>query len=205
MSLQAITRRAHGFSLVEVMIALIIICVGMLGIAKLEAVVLSSTGSSRMRALVAMQAESLADAMHADRDFWDGSSNDWTGSMGASITVSGGTASMSATNSANLASALSTVPTCTSTCAPANLAGYDLNQWAVGSGTTTPPTAEGFSQLLKSSTTTISCLAQTVTNPASCTVTITWNENTVAANQQEATTGAPAAFSSETYTLVVQP
>ena len=201
MKLQATARRVAGFSLVEVMIALIIISVGMLGIAKLEAVVLSNTGSSRLRALVALQAESLADAMHADRDFWDGTSGDWTSSMGVSITVSGGTASLSATNSAHLSSALSTVPNCSSAaCIPANLAGYDLTQWASGSAG-----IGGLAQLLKNSTSSVSCLAATVTNPASCTLTITWNENTVAANQQEATAGAPASFSSETYTLVVQP
>lgn len=204
MKRQATSTRAFGFSLVEVMIALIIISVGLLGIAKLEAVVLSNTGSSRLRALVALQAESLADSMHADRDFWDGSSGDWTGSVGVSITVTGGTASYTATNSAHLSSALSTVPNCSSAaCLPSNLAGYDLNQWATGS--TTAPIVEGLAQLLKKSTTTISCLAATATNPASCTVTITWSENTVAANQQEATTGAPAAFSAETYTVVVQP
>ena len=200
---QATASRARGFSLIEVMIALIIICVGMLGIAKLEAVVLSNTGSSRLRALVALQAESLADSMHADRDFWDGASNDWTVSMGATITVTGGTASLGATNSAHLGSALGTPPNCTASCTPANLAGYDLTQWAVGS--TTPPITEGISQLLKNSTTTIGCLAETATNPASCSVTITWTENTVAANQQEAAAGAPTAFSAETYTLVVQP
>jgi type IV pilus assembly protein PilV len=203
MSLQAITRRAIGFSLVEVMIALIIICVGMLGIAKLEAVVLSNTGSSRLRALVALQAESLADSMHADRDFWDGTSGDWTSTVGVSISITGGTATYSATNSAHLSSALSTLPNCNSACIPANLAGYDLYEWATGS--TSTPIVEGLGQLLKTSTTTIACLAATATNPASCTVTITWNENTVAANQQEAAAGAPAAFSSETYTLVVQP
>jgi type IV pilus assembly protein PilV len=202
MKLQATARRAPGFSLIEVMIALIIISVGMLGIAKLEAVVLSSTGTSRLRALVALEAESLADAMHADRDFWDGTSGDWTSTVGVSITVANGTASLSATNSAHLASALSTPPTCTTTCAPANLAGYDLTQWASGSGS---PAIGGLAQLLKNSTSSISCLAVTATNPASCTVTINWNENTVAANQQEAAAGAPTAFSSETYTLVVQP
>ena len=87
MNLRATASRTLGFSLVEVMIAMIIICVGMLGIAKLEAVVLSSTGSSRLRALVALQAESLADAMHADRDFWDGTSGDWTSTVAVAITV----------------------------------------------------------------------------------------------------------------------
>ncbi|MFZ0549993.1 MAG: prepilin-type N-terminal cleavage/methylation domain-containing protein [Steroidobacteraceae bacterium] len=192
--------RTLGFSLVEVMIALIIISVGMLGIAKLEAVVLSSTGTSRIRALVALQAESLADAMHADRDFWDGGSGDWTSSVGVSVTVAASSATLSATNSAHLASALTASPNCTATCSPVNLAGYDLTQWASGSAG-----FGGLAQLLKSSTASISCLAQTVLNPASCTVTINWNENTVAANQQEAQAGAPTSFQSETYTLVVQP
>lgn len=197
---QTTTGRMPGFSLIEVMIAMIIICVGMLGIAKLEAVVLSSTGSSRLRALVALQAESLADAMHADRDFWDGTSGDWTSTVGVSITVTNGTASLAATNSAHLSSALSSPPNCTTTCIPANLAGYDLTLWAQGSSN-----IGGLAQLLKNSTSSISCLAATVTNPASCTVTINWNENTVAANQQEAAAGAPTSFASETYTLVVQP
>lgn len=201
---QTTASRTLGFSLIEVMIALIIISVGMLGIAKLEAVVLSNTGTSRLRALVALQAESLADSMHADRDFWDGTSNDWTGSVGVTISITGGTASLSATNSAHLSSALSTVPNCqTAACIPSNLAGYDLNQWA--SGSAGPPTIEGLAQLLKKATSSISCLAATATNPAACTVTITWKENTVAANQQEAAAGAPTAFSSETYSLVVQP
>jgi type IV pilus assembly protein PilV len=203
MTPQATASRALGFSLVEVMIALIIISVGMLGIAKLEAVVLSNTGSSRMRALVALQAASLADAMHADRDFWDGtsdSSSDWTTPLGVSITVTSGTAALAATNSSHLSSALGSPPTCTSVCTPVNLAGYDLTQWASGSAG-----IGGLAQLLKNSTSAITCTAATVLNPASCTITINWNENTVAANQQEAQAGAPASFSSETYTLVVQP
>jgi type IV pilus assembly protein PilV len=200
MKLKATAARAPGFSLIEVMIALIIISVGLLGIAKLEAVVLSSTGTSRLRALVALQAESLADAMHADRDFWNGTSGDWTATVGVTITVTNGIASLGATNSAHLSSALSTPPTCTSACTPVNLAGYDLTQWASGTSN-----IGGLAQLLKNSTSSISCLAATATNPASCTVTINWNETTVAANQQEAAAGAPTAFSSESYSLVVQP
>jgi len=197
---QSTARRATGFSLVEVMIALIIISVGLLGIAKLEAVVLSSTGTSRLRALVALQAESLADAMHANRDFWNGTSGDWTSTVGVTVTVTNGIASVGATNSAHLSSALSSPPTCTTTCTPVNLAGYDLTQWASGTAN-----IGGLAQLLKNSTASISCLATTATNPASCTVTINWNETTVAANQQEAAAGAPTAFASESYSLVVQP
>ena len=39
-----------GFSLVEVMVALVVICVGLLGIAKMQALALSNTTTSRLRA-----------------------------------------------------------------------------------------------------------------------------------------------------------
>src|ERR1700735_3101250 len=62
--------RGRGFSLVEVMVALIIIAVGMLGIAKMQALALSTTESSGVRSLVAIEAASLAASMHANRDYW---------------------------------------------------------------------------------------------------------------------------------------
>ena len=73
--------RARGFSLIEVMVALIIIAVGMLGIAKMQALALSTTESSGTRSLVAIEAASLAASMHADRDYWVG------GPPSASFTV----------------------------------------------------------------------------------------------------------------------
>jgi hypothetical protein len=38
-----------------------------------------------------------------------------------------------------------------------------------------------------------------------CTITIQWNENTVAANSQEQAAGAPTSFQTQTYTLVIEP
>ncbi|MGC1459686.1 MAG: prepilin-type N-terminal cleavage/methylation domain-containing protein, partial [Steroidobacteraceae bacterium] len=52
--------RQRGFSLIEVMVAVIIIAVGMLGIAKMQALGLSTTESSGVRSLVAIEAASLA-------------------------------------------------------------------------------------------------------------------------------------------------
>lgn len=185
---------ARGFSLVEVMIALIIIAVGMLGIAKLEAVVLSNTGTSRIRALVALQAASLADTMHADRDFWSGSSGDWsTNPMTVTATIQTGTATLSATNSSNLATALGSGTDCTAgSCSPVSLAGYDVNQWATE-----------FAQWLKNSTSTVTCTS--ASGAVTCTIQVQWTENTAAANQQEGAAGAPTAFQTQNYTLVVEP
>jgi len=61
---------ARGFSLIEVMVAVIVICVGMLGIAKMQALSLSNTTTARLRSLAAIEAASLASAMHSNRQYW---------------------------------------------------------------------------------------------------------------------------------------
>src|ERR1700743_3298461 len=62
--------RAAGFSLVEVMVALIVLSVGLLGIAKMQGLALSSTTSARMRSIAALEASSIASTMSADRSYW---------------------------------------------------------------------------------------------------------------------------------------
>jgi type IV pilus assembly protein PilV len=207
----------RGFSLVEVMVALIVICVGLLGIAKLEALMLSSTGSSRLRSLVALQAASLAASMHADRNYWDGSSSYWNPASANNLTLTGTesagsmTWSGSNTSSSALATSAGSPPTCQEsttgsappTCtSPQDMAAFDLNQWA---GTTTSTTTTGLASVLKNSTTTIGCSQNTAANNVvTCTITITWQENTVAANSQEQQTGG-SAFQTQTYSLVIEP
>lgn len=183
------------------MIALIIIAVGMLGIAKLEAVVLSNTGISRVRALVALQAASLADTMHADRDFWDDQNSDWTNPLTVTATVASGTATLAATNAATLNTALGSPANCTAYCSRVNLAAYDVNQWVTG--TAGSGNKSGLSGVLQNYTSTVTC--SSATGVVTCTIQIVWNENTAAANQQEAQAGAPTAFQQQTYTLVVEP
>ena len=62
--------RAPGFSLVEVMVAVVVICVGLLGIAKMQAMAVSNTNMSRQRSLAAIEAASIASAMHSNREYW---------------------------------------------------------------------------------------------------------------------------------------
>lgn len=189
------TARSGGFSLVEVMVALIIICVGLLGIAKLEALMLSSTGTSRLRALVALQAASLADAMHADRDYWGGSSTYWV-PAGANLVLTG-TESAGATTWAGTNAPASGDPSCVNAvCNSVQLASYDLRQWVNN---------QNLASVLQNSILNIGCGLAAGTGLVSCTINIQWNENTVAANTQEAAQGAPAAFQQQSYSLVVQP
>ena len=43
--------RTRGFSLVEVMVAVVVLCVGLLGVAHMQALALSNTTTARMRSL----------------------------------------------------------------------------------------------------------------------------------------------------------
>lgn len=182
------------------MVALVVICVGMLGIAKLNAIMLSNTGTSRVRALVAQEAASLADSMHADRDFWDGSSSDWSASGGdLSVTVkaAAGATTLAATGSANLATDLAASPSClkgggAAPCSSVNMAAYDLNQWAAA-----------LAGVLQNASSDIDCASSS--GVVTCTINVQWTENAVAANSQETTAGAPANLVNESYQLVIEP
>lgn len=153
---------------------------------------LSSTGTSRLRALVALQAASLADAMHANRDYWGGSSTYWVpanGNLSLTGTDSGGTTTWAGTNAPG-----TTPPSCEgAVCNSEQLSQYDLSNWATN-----------LSTVLKTSTSTVGCSLAAGTGLVTCTITIQWTENTVAANSQEAAVGG-AAFQNQTYTLVVEP
>lgn len=171
--------RSHGFSLIEVMVALIIITIGLLGIAKMEALAYSSTGVASMRSIAAIEASSLASAMHANRDYWA------NGLTPAVISVAGATVTDStAILGANCASG--TFPSCTN----AQLAGYDLQNWA-----------NSLKAALPQATATVTC--PPAVYPINCTITLTWIENTVAVNQQSASAGG--AVTPTTYTLYVEP
>jgi type IV pilus assembly protein PilV len=177
--------RSLGFSLVEVMVALIVIAVGLLGIAKMQALALASTTSASMRSLAALEATSLAASMHADRDYWDNSPPVTINAVGASVTST--TAGFPVVG-ANCTST-GTIP-----CDVTTLASYDLEQWATA-----------LSYLLPNASAMISCPANQ-TPPLSCTILISWTENAVAVNSQEATATTTAeAFQIPTYTLYVEP
>lgn len=181
-----------GFTIVEAMVALIVISVGLLGIAKMQALALSSAGTSRLRSLAAIEAASLASAMHADRAYWAAAI------LTSPIAVAAGTAT---TSDANLASALTTVAAAGqeycmtgagAPCAPVTLAGADLHDWAAD-----------LNAMLPNSSATITC--PTTSSPLTCTIQISWSEKAVAINTQGNNVTASSAFQIPTYTLYVEP
>src|ERR1700730_1555965 len=124
MSMRHPTRvRWGGFSLVEVMVALVVVSIGLLGLAKMESLALSSTSVAGSRALAAIEASSLASAMHANPGYWA------AGVAPASTTVYYDTSNALQISDTGLATAATCLTGGGGSCAPAQMAAYDVQQW----------------------------------------------------------------------------
>jgi type IV pilus assembly protein PilV len=184
----------RGFSLIEVMVAVLVISIGLLGIAKMQALSLSNTGNSRIRALAALEAASLASALQADRTYWT-----TVPVVGADLTAAVTGASITAASDGTL----TTVQTCTgaaTVCTPAQMAAYDFQSWVAAMNT-----------VIQNDTANIDCtmppvVAPATTSPVTCTITISWTENLVNSNSaQTVNATTQAALQTPTYVLIVQP
>ena len=60
----------RGFSLVEMLVALLVISIGLLGIAKMQALALSNTSGGRIRALAAIEAGDWPRRSPPNRNYW---------------------------------------------------------------------------------------------------------------------------------------
>jgi type IV pilus assembly protein PilV len=193
------TSRPRGFSLVEVLVALLVISVGLLGMAKMQALALSNTASARLRSLAAIQAASLASSMHADRAYWANATPPMT------VSASNGAATSSDLNLQAALTAVAGFNPATNYCAqgaansvapcqPVQLAAADLQGWA----------ADLFA-LIPTSNATISCDS----NPLICTITLGWRENLVAVNSKQTDVvnniNSSDKIQNSTYVLYVQP
>jgi type IV pilus assembly protein PilV len=170
-------RAARGFGLIEVMIAVVVVAIGLLGFAKMQALAVGSTKNSGSRAIVALQASTLAAAMRANEAYWA------AGLAPATFTVTGTTVSDTTLNGA-------TTNCTTATCTPAQMAAFDVKNWGAS-----------LAALFPVSNGAIAC-STVVGSPVTCTITVNWSEKTIAIN---AATVAGSATAGLSYTLLVQP
>ncbi len=157
MSLKAELSLQSGFSLVEVLVSLIVISIGLLGNAGMQALAINNTAIARNRSLAAIEADALASMMHANVGYWNMSIT--------SFSISGTTLGNSTLNS-------QTTDCIANTCSASQMAGYDLKQW----GTLV-------ANLLPSGTGNVACSAATSTSGVSCVITVSWLENKLILNQ----------------------
>jgi type IV pilus assembly protein PilV len=196
---------ARGFSLVEIMVAVVVICVGLLGIAKMQAIAVSNTSTARMRAMAAFQAASLASIMHSNRNYWATALAVANNNM--TITIPAGTTTLAGVTFAPSGFAPQSTSACITTTAAAGapvcglniangaslLAGMDVTRWA-----------QNMVGVLPNLITTITC--QGALPPPSCTIQMQWTETTGAVNTSE--TAVPITTEGgvfDYYTLYVAP
>jgi type IV pilus assembly protein PilV len=185
--------RAHsrGFNLIEVMVALVVISVGLLGIAKMQALALASTGTAKIRSLAALEAASLAATVRADRAYWSAvTANPFT------VTFQNGAIATATDAALKAVKACTSVGACTTA---VQITAYDLQDWA-----------NEVANQLPNGQATLSCaigpiVAPATTAPVSCNIVIGWNETRAGVNTQSSGSAAAALTAATNYTLYVEP
>lgn len=160
-----VTSRQRGFSLIEVLVAVLIFSIGLLGLASLMIMSTRSDQSAYMRTQVAFLAQSMADRMSANPvGVWNGNYN---------------------TTYPN-----TTTQTCNAStgCSPANLANYDQQIWSAQLNTFL---SNPFATITCTNPTAYTPTgAQLNLRPpygGNCAMTIRWQERGVGPTQQGAT------------------
>lgn len=158
--------RQRGFSLIEVLVAVLIFSIGLLGLASLMIMSTRSDQAAYMRTQVAFLAQSMADRMSANPvGVWNGNYN---------------------TTYPN-----TTTQTCDATtgCSPANLANYDQQMWSAQLNTFLPnPSAQITCTNPTAYTPSTSQLNLRPPYGGNCYMTIQWQERGVGPNKQQSTT-----------------
>lgn len=188
---------APGSSLIEALVALAIIGIGLLGIAKMQALAIASNRGSSTHALVAIEAASLGASMHVNQLYWSfvASGSDFRASVTLNHNGPGGS-DRAVINSSDAALAAivnlqQPTPDCTANlCMGASLAIWDLAAWIQALNAIAPITAAS-----------VDCAGA----PAVCTITVQWQQNPVSMNANTQAVQAAAATQPMSYSLVVQP
>ncbi|MFT5590058.1 MAG: type IV pilus assembly protein PilV [Bradyrhizobium sp.] len=157
----------RGFTLLEVMIAMFVTAIGLLGLAKMQSLAISSTQNAGSRSLIAFQVGSLVSAMHANKSYWAlGSPGGAPATFSAKgLVVTDGSGVLNASVSGGCLSA---------PCSPGELAAVDLQAWAASMNGRFPTYSARFN-----------C---TTANTAAigCEIFVSWSENRIGINKASA-------------------
>jgi type IV pilus assembly protein PilV len=155
-------RNDSGFAMLEALISLLIIMMGVLGIAGMQMVAINNTENARYQSIATILASSMAAEMQANTAYW--------ATPPTTVTVNGAT--------------VSGVPafagTClNSACTAPQMAYYDLQNWGTAmAGVANADGVVNKGMALPSGTGTVQCSIVSV--PAVCSLTLTWSEKNIA-------------------------
>ena len=168
-------RDEGGFTLVELMITVLIVTIGLLGLAKLQATAVANTSISRTRALMTYQAESLAGMMRANKLVWK--TTGLTAYPAFTVDAVGNVTNPGTKYGSGTGTCVDLSGT--NTCAPENLAWDDLDVWS-----------KAFVKAFPNAQAKIACAPSSgsacVSNPANPNgydITLTWDQKQVAVNR----------------------
>lgn len=169
-------KNQSGFSMLEVLISMLVIMIGVLGIAGMQMLAVNNSENARYEGQAAIMASSLAAEMQANPGFWA-----QPATPTALISVSGTT--------------ITVVPAYASTClnvicSPVQMAYYDLqNLGTAMAGVANVDGATYNGTALPSGAGTVSCTLATLTTPAICTITLSWLEKNTALSNDAGSAG----------------
>jgi type IV pilus assembly protein PilV len=140
-----------GFSMLEVLISMILIIIGVMGMAGIQLLAIKKTMGAQYQGVSAMLASDMVNKMQANIGYWGVSSPSTATAVNATITINGAAVSANNCNGA--------------ICTPAQMASFDLSTWG-----------KNIANALPSGTGNIAC--QNATLPFRCTITVNWIVNT---------------------------
>ncbi len=171
-------RANAGFTLIEALIALLIIMIGLLGVAGMQALAVRNSAQAHIRTLAGLDVRSLAAVLRANRAYW----TDPGAASNVSVVInSGGTINISPPSLAGGTNCSA------ANCTPVQSAGYAVKQWG---------------QLLKqlpSGSASITRIATAGIAASAYAVTINWLERRMKSQGTSAATEKPS------ITVVVKP
>lgn len=157
-------KRQGGSSMLEALIAMVIILMGVLGAAGIQMLSINNTKNAEYQGVAAIVASNMVTAIQGNPSYW-------LKAGGKTITVNGTAVTVNGT-------AVSGGIDCKSaTCTPDQMASYDLSTWGASVATTVP-----------SGTATIVC---NTASPVGCTILLNWLVKNVA-NLKAASSDADA-------------
>lgn len=175
-------RHEAGFTLVELMITVLIVTIGLLGLAKLQATAVANTSISRTRALMTYQAESLAGMMRANKAFWV------TSGPTATYPWFKVDAAGKATDQGSMVAPPSGTCVDAANCTAANLAYDDMYTWAKAFNDGTPTSAFMGAQasIVCVPASGVGACGANPATPHGYDITLTWDQKQVAVNRSTA-------------------
>lgn len=180
--------KQSGVSLLEVLIALLIIAFGTLGLAKLQALTISDTANSGFRSLISYQAASLAATMHSNKTFWQVAAPAAPQCNGAGACNFSGKTTTAFGADPGLSGCSYASP-----CQNTQIAALDMDRWMTNMYALVP--SYGLN---------INCTVA-ASLPTTCVINITWSEKQVGMNATTASAATSQGLKNYSYFLYVQP